>query len=91
MTQRYTVPSEVDIERLRKLAARRREVLTAGGCATYTTGVRDGVEAIVCLCCGLGSINAQDVAQRYCGFCQAFHSEWVWERGKANPTTDEAA
>ena len=34
--------------------------------------VKNGT-AIKCLCCGLTSHNPNDVAQRYCGFCHAFH------------------
>lgn len=60
----------------RAKAARRRAALEAGGCATYTIGVRDGQPGIICLCCGLGSSDRDDIQQRYCGFCREFHSEW---------------
>lgn len=60
---------------LRKDAGRRRQALTVSGCSTYVIGVRGGVAAIVCLCCGLGSTNAGDIDERYCGFCQTWHSD----------------
>lgn len=73
---RYTAPAHVDPAPLRHQADRRRAALTAHGCATYTIGLRGTVPAIACLCCGLGSSHAQDIAQRYCGFCHQYHSEW---------------
>jgi hypothetical protein len=33
------------------------------------------VSSITCPCCGWKSHNANDIAQRYCGRCKAFHSE----------------
>lgn len=77
MKTKYSYPAEVDVERLRYEAAVRREVLTGAGCSTYALGQRNGVGAIMCLCCGLGSGHPRDIADRYCGFCHAFHSEWV--------------
>lgn len=65
--------------RLRTEANLRRDALSGAGCSTYTMGLREGIEAIVCLCCGLGSVNANDIEQRYCGFCHAFHSDWKIE------------
>lgn len=73
----YSVPVGLaDPEALRKEAERRRTALVAGGCSTYTIGIKTGQAAIVCLCCGLGSSNAGDIRERYCGFCHAYHSEW---------------
>lgn len=73
----YSFPAiEAD---LRAKAARRRRALTTDGCATYTLGDRSGRPGIVCLCCGLGSSNSEDITQRYCGFCREFHSEWKEE------------
>ena len=80
----YTHPAG-ETERGAK-AARRRAALAAHGCATYTIGVRDGQPGIVCLCCGLGSSNRNDINQRYCGFCRAHHSEWKEDiNGKTDP------
>lgn len=68
-------PEIIDTEVLRKAASRRRQALVAGGCGTYVIGYRGGHPGIVCLCCGLGSSNFNDIQQRYCGFCHEFHSE----------------
>lgn len=76
MGREYSVPAEIEVEALRRRAARRRVALAAAGCATYEIGQRGGEQAIVCLCCGLGSNNSSDVAERYCGFCAEWHSEW---------------
>ncbi len=73
---RYTYPQEVEVKQLRAQAARRRRALTNAGCSTYTLGFRGGVTAIICLCCGLGSVNLLDIQNRYCGFCRDFHREW---------------
>jgi len=70
----YVTPPEVNPAELMVAADRRRAALIAGGCSTYTIGYRGGQPGIVCLCCGLGSSHQQDIAQRYCGFCQQFHS-----------------
>lgn len=75
MKTTYITPVEVNPETLKAAADRRRAALTAAGCSTYATGLRNGQESIVCLCCGLGSSNLDDVQNRYCGFCVAFHSE----------------
>lgn len=72
----YSLPAGlIDPEPLRQAASRRRQALTVAGCSTYVIGVRGGVTAIICLCCGLGSTNAGDVDERYCGFCGEWHSE----------------
>lgn len=72
----YTTPPEItDPAALRAAAQRRRTALTAAGCSTYTIGWRGGQPGIVCLCCGLGSSNPNDIDQRYCGFCHEFHGE----------------
>jgi hypothetical protein len=43
---------------------------------SYVLVVRpDGRTGIRCLGCGLTSWNPKDVANRYCGFCHAFHEE----------------
>lgn len=76
---RYMPPVEIDQEHLKKQAGRRRRALAKAGCSTYSLGMRAGLSSIVCLCCGLGSSNPLDVQNRYCGFCDAFHSEWVEE------------
>jgi hypothetical protein len=57
-------------------AARRRAALVAAGCSTYTLGRREGLPAIICHCCGLGSTHPRDVRERSCGLCHAVHSEW---------------
>ncbi len=72
----YTLPAGLfDPEAQRLDANRRRQALIAGGCSTYVIGVRGGAAGIVCLCCGLGSSNAGDIDEKYCGFCQTWHSE----------------
>ncbi len=72
----YIVPPDVDVATLRVKADRRREALVAFGCSTYSTGFkRDEGECIVCLCCGLGSAHPDDIRIKYCGFCNAYHSE----------------
>jgi hypothetical protein len=56
----------------------RRDALVAGGCSTYVLPLERGLPmpGITCLCCGLTSANPNDIEQKYCGFCQAFHSDW---------------
>jgi hypothetical protein len=76
---KYSYPGEVDEKILRVQSERRRAALVAAGCATYTVGYRGGLPSIICLCCGLGSSNPNDVQNRYCGFCHEWHSEWVPE------------
>jgi hypothetical protein len=72
----YSLPAGIiDPDTLRKDAARRRQALRDAGCSTYVIGVRGGAPGIVCLCCGLGSSNAGDIKERYCGFCKEFHDE----------------
>jgi hypothetical protein len=79
--RRWALPPDVhDPARLRAQADRRRVALEARGCQTYVVGMRGGQAAIVCLCCGLGSANPQDIAEKYCGFCHAWHSEWRDDR-----------
>lgn len=68
-------PKIMDTETLHRSASRRRQALIAGGCSTYIIGYRGGRPGIVCLCCGLGSSNTNDIQERYCGFCRQTHSE----------------
>lgn len=72
----YRIPPEVDSSTRRRQAALRRGALEAHGCSTYELGTRGGQRAIICLCCGLGSVHPRDMAERYCGFCQVFHADW---------------
>lgn len=72
----YKIPPDVETTSRLREARTRRNALRAAGCSTYQLGLRDGQEVILCLCCGLGSAHWQDIRQRYCGFCQATHSEW---------------
>jgi len=73
----YALPPDVtDPDTLRTHADRRRRALDAAGCQSYVLGMRSGYAVIVCLCCGLGSANAHDIEERYCGFCTTWHSEW---------------
>lgn len=73
---KYTYPSEIELQRLREESAKRRAALQNAGCSTYTFGLKNSQQAILCLCCGLGSHNLNDIQQKYCGFCHEFHSEW---------------
>lgn len=77
MNRTYTYPPEVEILELRRRASLRRLALVAAGCSTYTIGYRDAQPAIMCLCCGLGSSNAHDIANRFCGLCGEYHAEWL--------------
>jgi hypothetical protein len=80
--RRWALPPDVhDPTRLRADAARRRAALVAGGCQTYTMGMRGGQAAIVCLCCGLGSVHPQDIGGAWCAFCEAWHSLWREDDG----------
>lgn len=73
----YRTPSDIpDLDRLKREAARRRQALVKDGCSTYAIGTRAGSVAIQCLCCGLGSFDQRDIKNKFCGFCQAIHSEW---------------
>jgi len=75
--KKYSYPQEVDDQTLHAQADRRRAALIAAGCATHTFGYSGGQLAIICLCCGLGSVNENDISNRYCGFCHEFHNEWA--------------
>lgn len=80
MLRHYLFPPKINFAELFEQAEKRRAVLVAGGCSTYTLGTKGDAPAIVCLCCGLGSSNPNDIEQKYCGFCHAWHSEWRIER-----------
>jgi hypothetical protein len=71
----YITGPEVDAEALKARARHRRLALNSNGCQTYEIGMRASQPAILCLCCGLGSANENDIHERYCGFCHEFHSE----------------
>jgi ribosomal protein L37E len=60
----------------RARAARRRAALVAAGCGTFELAEKHDQPVITCFCCGLTSYNDQDIELRYCGFCNAFHSDW---------------
>jgi hypothetical protein len=78
----YVTPGEIrEVALLKRQAQRRRAALVQAGCSTYALGRRGGTEAIQCLCCGLGSGHPTDIAERFCGFCQAWHSEWREDEG----------
>lgn len=69
---------------VRLQVAKRRAVLVAAGCSTYRVGVgvNDGFgkpRMIICLCCGLTSLDTDDIARKFCDFCQEHHSEWSAE------------
>lgn len=75
--RRWKIPPEIrDPATLRAQADRRRTALVQAGCQTFTVGMRGGQAAIVCLCCGLGSANPHDIAEKWCGFCKARQAEW---------------
>ena len=57
-------------------AEQRRAALNEYGCATYELQKRGGHDIILCVCCGLGSAHPEDIAQKFCGFCDFFHDEW---------------
>jgi hypothetical protein len=80
-----TRPDLNDIERRMELsrqrAAKRRKLLVEAGFSTYILSTRNGMNVILCLCCGMTSANKNDIEQRYCGFCRAHHSEWISEEG----------
>jgi hypothetical protein len=72
----YRLPAELtDPAKLFEQADARRRVLRNAGLTTFVIGRRGGQAAIVCLCCGLGSSNPNDIERRYCGFCKAFHDD----------------
>ena len=70
-------PSDADFHQLKAEAAKRRAALKQAGCSTYTLGFKRGQSAILCLCCGMSSPNPNDIAEKYCGFCHDWHSEWI--------------
>lgn len=79
----YTLPAGlIDPEPLRQAANRRRQALATAGCSTYVIGLRGGRPGIVCLCCGLGSSNVNDLEERYCGFCHEWHVDAKEEEGE---------
>lgn len=75
MKREYIIPGNVDKDRLLIEAKKRREALVNAGCDTYVFGLKNGMSAILCLCCGLGSCNLNDIKLKYCGFCNVFHQE----------------
>lgn len=85
MKRIYTPPKDTDIPTLKRQAAKRRAALVAAGCSTYALGYRNGVPGILCLCCGLGSSNVNDIEEKFCGFCHSFHSDWREEQTNAKP------
>lgn len=50
-----------------------RSNLVTQNLATYRLEIAEGTKMIICLCCGLSSVNTNDIEQKYCGFCHAFH------------------
>ena len=43
---------------------------------TYDVFGVEGQDAILCSVCGKTSYQPEDIRQRYCGHCQAFHDQW---------------
>ncbi|MBX3058274.1 MAG: hypothetical protein KF770_17565 [Anaerolineae bacterium] len=73
---KYKLPPEIEnLGRRGFEAAQRRKALRQAGCTTYALGMKGGSQAIVCLCCGLGSSHPDDIEKRYCGFCQQHHDD----------------
>lgn len=54
-------------------ANKRRVALVMAGCSTYKMYVVP--DKIMCLCCGFVSFNVHDIANKYCAFCHAYHSD----------------
>lgn len=52
----------------------RRKVMIEANLSTYEI-VGQESPAIICLCCGFTSSSPNDVVQRYCAFCKAWHTE----------------
>jgi ribosomal protein L37E len=75
MSEAFPFISRDTVQHQRR-AARRRAALVEYGCATYWLVQSHGHPAIRCLCCGLDSFHPTDIAQHFCGFCDAFHDEW---------------
>ena len=44
---------------------------------------QDGRRAIRCKVCFIVSHHPEDVVQRYCGWCHAFHLHAGWPKGEA--------
>ena len=63
----------IELANLRINAEEIREDRVAQNLTTYRLEDFEGVKTIVCLCCGLSSADLNDVEQKYCGFCHAFH------------------
>lgn len=72
----YSYPADMNVPVARLEAAARRSALVAAGCCTYIMGWRNGLPRITCCCCGLGSQNSHDIKEKWCGFCNSWHSEW---------------
>ena len=73
---KYSYPANVDRNKLKVEALHRRSALENNGCQTYILGLKNSIPSILCCCCGLGSVNPNDIKEKYCGFCHTFHSEW---------------
>jgi ribosomal protein L37E len=65
-----------DMAQHKRRADRRRAALVEYGCATYWLVHREKRPAIRCLCCGIDSYNPTDIAEKFCGFCDAWHTDW---------------
>lgn len=73
-------------------AEERRKALEEAGCCTYTLLYFSNgeINSIFCLCCGRESINPNDIAQRYCGYCHTFHSDWSVDQWEAHADANQA-
>ena len=63
----------IELASLRINAEDKRADLVAQNLTTYKLEEEQGVKTIVCLCCGLSSEDINNIEQKYCGFCHAFH------------------
>jgi ribosomal protein L37E len=77
-----------EMSEIKMRADLRRLALKDLGYSTYQIGKRNNGDSIICLCCGLGSVDPLDVHNAYCAFCRQFHSEWTAEINPINSATE---
>ena len=51
------------------------KALLTGGCRIEVDPRAIGGQVIICLTCGTKSYSPEDVRNRFCGFCNAYHPD----------------
>lgn len=56
-----------------KAANRKRALMDARGEQTFR--IDRAARTITCLCCGMTSHNVNDITNRWCGYCETYHTD----------------